>query len=217
LSGSICRIEPAEGEEVNKFKNKEAYMSNGIKTILIIVAVIALLALVTIFWGVGQYNRVISMDEQVKSQWAQVENQLKRRYDLIPNLVETVKGYAKHEREIFENLANARTKYFQANTVKDKIQASQQLEGFLSRLLVLRETYPQLKANENFLKLQDSLEGTENRIAVERMRYNNDVRTLNTYRRSVFGRFFASLAGVGEATYYEIPQAEKEAPKVKFD
>jgi LemA protein len=192
-------------------------MSNGIKTILIIVAVIALLALVTIFWGVGQYNRVISMDEQVKSQWAQVENQLKRRYDLIPNLVETVKGYAKHEREIFENLANARTKYFQANTVKDKIQASQQLEGFLSRLLVLRETYPQLKANENFLKLQDSLEGTENRIAVERMRYNNDVRTLNTYRRSVFGRFFASLAGVGEATYYEIPQAVKEAPKVKFD
>lgn len=191
-------------------------MSNGIKTILIIVAVIALLALVTIFWGVGQYNRVISMDEQVKSQWAQVENQLKRRYDLIPNLVETVKGYAKHEREIFENLANARTKYFQANTVKDKIQASQQLEGFLSRLLVLRETYPQLKANENFLKLQDSLEGTENRIAVERMRYNNDVRALNTYRRSVFGRFFASLAGVGEATYYEIPQAEKEAPKVKF-
>ena len=191
-------------------------MSNGIKTILIIVAVIALLALVTIFWGVGQYNRVISMDEQVKSQWAQVENQLKRRYDLIPNLVETVKGYAKHEREIFENLANARTKYFQANTVKDKIQASQQLEGFLSRLLVLRETYPQLKANENFLKLQDRLEGTENRIAVERMRYNNDVRALNTYRRSVFGRFFASLAGVGEATYYEIPQAEKEAPKVKF-
>ena len=191
-------------------------MSNGIKTILIIVAVIALLALVTIFWGVGQYNRVISMDEQVKSQWAQVENQLKRRYDLIPNLVETVKGYAKHEREIFENLANARTKYFQANTVKDKIQASQQLEGFLSRLLVLRETYPQLKANENFLKLQDSLEGTENRIAVERMRYNNDVRALNTYRRSVFGRFFASLAGVGEATYSEIPQSEKEAPKVKF-
>ena len=191
-------------------------MVNGIITMPIIREANALLALVTKCWGGGQRNRVISMDEQVKSQWAQVENQLKRRYDLIPNLVETVKGYAKHEREIFENLANARTKYFQANTVKDKIQASQQLEGFLSRLLVLRETYPQLKANENFLKLQDSLEGTENRIAVERMRYNNDVRALNTYRRSVFGRFFASLAGVGEATYYEIPQAEKEAPKVKF-
>jgi LemA protein len=192
-------------------------MNNGVKAILIIVASVAILALVTIFWGVGQYNKVISMDEQVKSQWAQVENQLKRRYDLIPNLVETVKGYAKHEREVFENIANARTKYFQATTVKDKIQTSQQLEGALSRLLFLQEAFPQLKANENFLKLQDSLEGTENRIAVERKRYNDDVRTLNTYRRSVFGRFFASLAGVGEATYYEIPQAEKEAPKVKFD
>jgi len=191
-------------------------MSNGLKTILIILAVIAVCALLTIFWGVGQYNKVVSMDEQVKSQWAQVENQLKRRYDLIPNLVETVKGYAKHEKEVFENIANARTKYFQAQTVKDKIQASQQLEGALSRLLMLQENFPQLKANESFLKLQDSLEGTENRIAVERKRYNDDVRELNTYRRTVFGRVIASLAGVGEATYYEIPQAEKEAPKVKF-
>ena len=191
-------------------------MSNGLKTILIILAVIAVFALLTIFWGVGQYNKVVSMDEQVKSQWAQVENQLKRRYDLIPNLVETVKGYAKHEKEVFENIANARTKYFQAQTVKDKIQASQQLEGTLSRLLMLQENFPQLKANESFLKLQDSLEGTENRIAVERKRYNDDVRELNAYRRTVFGRFIASLAGVGEATYYEIPQAEKEAPKVKF-
>jgi LemA protein len=191
-------------------------MSNGLKTILIILAVIAVFALLTIFWGVGQYNKVVSMDEQVKSQWAQVENQLKRRYDLIPNLVETVKGYAKHEKDVFENIANARTKYFQAQTVKDKIQASQQLEGVLSRLLMLQENFPQLKANESFLKLQDSLEGTENRIAVERKRYNDDVRVINTYRRTVFGRFFASLAGVGEATYYEIPQAEKEAPKVSF-
>ncbi|HET6364246.1 MAG: LemA family protein [Nitrospirota bacterium] len=191
-------------------------MGNGLKTILIILAVIAVFALLTIFWGVGQYNKVVSMDEQVKSQWAQVENQLKRRYDLIPNLVETVKGYAKHEKDVFENIANARTKYFQAQTVKDKIQASQQLEGALSRLLMLQENFPQLKANESFLKLQDSLEGTENRIAVERKRYNDDVRALNTFRRTVFGRFFASLAGIGEATYYEIPQAEKEAPKVKF-
>jgi LemA protein len=191
-------------------------MSNGLKTILFILGVIAVFALLTVFWGVGQYNRVVAMDEQVKSQWAQVENQLKRRYDLIPNLVETVKGYAKHEKDVFENIANARTKYFQAPTVKDKIQASQQLEGALSRLLLLQENFPQLKANESFLKLQDSLEGTENRISVERKRYNDDVRALNTYRRTVFGRFFASLAGVSEATYYEIPQAEKEAPKVKF-
>ncbi|HXY62020.1 MAG TPA: LemA family protein [Nitrospirota bacterium] len=191
-------------------------MSNGVKVILVILAIIAGVALLTIFWGVGQYNKVVAMDEQVKSQWAQVENQLKRRYDLIPNLVETVKGYAKHEKELFENIANARTKYFQANTVKDKIEASQHLEGVLSRLLMLQESFPQLKANESFLKLQDSLEGTENRIAVERKRYNDDVRALNTYRRSVFGRFIAAIANVGEAQYYEIPQAEKEAPKVKF-
>ena len=191
-------------------------MSNGVKTILVVLAVIVGVALLTIFWGVGQYNKVVAMDEQVKSQWAQVENQLKRRYDLIPNLVETVKGYAKHEKELFENIANARTKYFQATTTKDKIAASGQLEGVLSRLLMLQETYPQLKANESFLKLQDSLEGTENRIAVERKRYNDDVRTLNTYRRSVFGRFIAAFANIGEAQYYEIPQAEKETPKVKF-
>jgi len=191
-------------------------MNNGVKIVLVVLAVIALFAIGAIMYGVGQYNQAVAMDEQVKSQWAQVENQLKRRYDLIPNLVETVKGYAKHEKELFENIANARTKYFQANTVKDKIQSSQQLEGVLSRLLVLKETYPQLKANEGFLKLQDSLEGTENRIAVERKRYNDDVQILNTYRRTVFGRFFASLAGVNEAQYYEIPAAEKEAPKVKF-
>lgn len=191
-------------------------MSNGIKTLLIIFAVIAVAAILTIMWGVGQYNQVVSMDEQVKSQWAQVENQLKRRYDLIPNLVETVKGYAKHEKDVFTDIANARTKYFQANTVKDKIQASQQLEGVLSRLLMLQEAFPQLKANESFLKLQDSLEGTENRIAVERKRYNDDVQSLNTYRRTVFGRFIASLAGVNEAQYYEVPQTERETPKVKF-
>ena len=192
-------------------------MCNGVKVLLIILAVVVLIAIGVFTWGMGQYNQVVSMDEQVKSQWAQVENQLKRRYDLIPNLVETVKGYAKHEKELFENIANARTKYFQAATVKDKIQSSQQLEGVLSRLLMLQESFPQLKANESFLKLQDSLEGTENRIAVERKRYNDDVRALNTYRRTIFGRFFASLADVSEAQYYEIPQAEKEAPKVKFN
>jgi LemA protein len=192
-------------------------MSNGVKALLVVLAIVALIAIVVFTWGMGQYNQAVAMDEQVKSQWAQVENQLKRRYDLIPNLVETVKGYATHEKELFENIANARTKYFQATTVKDKIQSSQQLEGVLSRLLMLQESFPQLKANESFLKLQDSLEGTENRIAVERKRYNDDVRALNTYRRTVFGRFFASLAGVNEAQYYEVPQAEKEAPKVKFN
>ncbi|MEE9591137.1 MAG: LemA family protein [Thermodesulfobacteriota bacterium] len=191
-------------------------MSKGLKTILIIVGIIVFLAIVIIGWGIGNYNRAVGMDERVDSQWAQVENQLKRRYDLIPNLVETVKGYASHEKELFENIARMRTLYFQAKTVGQKIKASQGLEGVLSRLLLLREAYPQLKANESFLKLQDSLEGTENRIAVERKRYNDAVRAINTYRRTVFGRFFAALAGVEAGEYYEPPAAEKELPKVKF-
>lgn len=191
-------------------------MSNGLKILLSILGVIVLASIILIGWGIGQYNKVISLDEQVKAQWAQVENQLKRRYDLIPNLVETVKGYAKHEREIFENIAEARTRYFQANTPKEKIDASYGLENALSRLLLLKEAYPQLKANENFLKLQDSLEGTENRIAVERKRYNEAVQSLNTYRRTVFGRFFSSLAGIEEAEYYDIPEVEKTVPEVRF-
>src|SRR5271157_2767607 len=169
-------------------------MNNTLKTVLIVLGIIVVIGFVFGGWAVGQYNMVISMDEQVKAQWAQVDNQLKRRYDLIPNLVETVKGYAAHEREIFENIAQARTQYFQAKTPADKIQASNQLEGVLSRLLVLRETYPQLKANESFLKLQDSLEGTENRIAVERKRYNDAAQVLNTYRRSVTGSIISSIA-----------------------
>ena len=191
-------------------------MSKGLKIALIVVGIILLIGFMTFSWFRSGYDNVIAMDENVKGSWAQVENQLKRRYDLIPNLVETVKGYAGHEKELFENIANARTQYFQAKSPKNKIQASNRLEGFLSRLLVLREAYPQLKANESFLKLQDSLEGTENRIAVERKRYNEAVQLLNTYIRTFFGRFFATLAGVSSAEYYEIPEAEKEAPKVKF-
>ena len=191
-------------------------MGKGLKIALLVIGILLLIGFGTFKWVVGEYNKVIAMDENVKASWAQVENQLKRRYDLIPNLVETVKGYAKHEKELFENIAEARTKYFQAKDVKGKIQASNQLEGVLSRLLLLREAYPQLKANESFLKLQDSLEGTENRISVERKRYNESVQLLNTYRRTVFGRVFAALAGVSAAEYYEIPEGQAETPKVTF-
>ncbi len=191
-------------------------MGKGLKITLIIVGILLIIGFGTFGWAIKEYNKVIAMDEDVAAKWAQVENQLKRRYDLIPNLVETVKGYAKHEKELFEYIAEARTRYFQAKDVKDKISASNQLEGVLSRLLLLREAYPQLKANESFLKLQDSLEGTENRISVERKRYNETVRVLNTYSRTVFGRFFASIAGVSAAEYYEIPKGEAETPKVKF-
>ena len=191
-------------------------MSKTLKILLVILGVALVLLFIVGGKLISGYNNVIAMDENVKSKWAQVENQLKRRYDLIPNLVETVKGYAQHEKEIFENIAQARTQYFQAKDVKSQIQSANMLEGALSRLLLLQERYPDLKANQSFLRLQDSLEGTENRIAVERKRYNDSVQALNTYIRTIFGRFYAMLAGVSPADYYEIPEGEKAAPKVKF-
>jgi len=182
-------------------------------TVLIVIAVLALV----VFLGIwGGYNKAIRFEEAVQSRWAQVENQLTRRFDLIPNLVATVKGYAKHEKELFENIAQAKTKYFQAQAIPAKAKAASQLEGFLSRLMVLQERFPELKANENFLKLQDQLEGTENRIAVERMRYNEAVRMLNTYNRAFVGRFFCSMAGVKPAEYFKAPEEKKALPKVEF-
>ena len=136
----------------------------------IILGILGLLVLNVIWWGISQYNRPIRMKESVDAQWAQVENQLKRRYDLIPNLVETVKGYAAQEKTVFLGVAEARKAYFQAQSVDEKARAATGLEGALSRLLLLQERYPALKSSENFLKLQDSLEGTENRISVDRER-----------------------------------------------
>jgi LemA protein len=192
-------------------------MSNGIKTVLIIFGVLAALMAGGVLWGIGQYNKAVALDEEVHSQWAQVENQLKRRFDLIPNLVETVKGYAKHEKDIFDNIAKARASYFQAGSIQEKAAAAGGLESALSRLLMLQENYPVLKANESYLKLMDSLEGTENRIAVERKRYNDAVQAVNTYRRTVVGRFAAALAGVEAAQYFDLPEGEQQTPKVKFD
>jgi LemA protein len=191
-------------------------MSKGVKTLLVIVGIVLLLAFIVGGKLITGYNRAITLEENVKGRWSQVENQLKRRYDLIPNLVQTVKGYAKHEKEIFENIAQARTRYFQSDSVKSRIENANRLESALSRLLLLQERYPDLKANESFLKLQDSLEGTENRIAVERKRYNDAVQALNTYIRTFFGRFYAMIAGVSPAQYYKVPEGQAEAPKVKF-
>jgi len=162
------------------------------------------------------YNQAVTYDEAVKSGWAQVENQLQRRFELIPNLVQTVKGVAKQEEKIFLGVAEARKAYFQAGSINEKARAAGGLEGALSRLLVLRETYPQLKSDQSFLKLQDQLEGTENRLAVERKRYNDAVRQLNTYIRKLLGRFYAGLAGVGSAEYFEIGEEARATPKVEF-
>ncbi|MDR4509399.1 MAG: LemA family protein [Candidatus Brocadiaceae bacterium] len=186
------------------------------KRLLPVIAIVVFIGIMFVTWYIRGYNKVIRLNEDVKNSWAQVDTQLKRRYDLIPNLVETVKGYATHEKELFENLANARKGYFQAGTIAGKAKSATQIEGFLSRLLMFRETYPDLKANESFLKLQDTLEGSENRIAVERKRYNDSVKTLNTYIKSFYGRFFAARTGTTEANYFEVAAVEKEAPKVKF-
>ena len=179
----------------------------------IVIGAILLIGFIVILSG---YNKAVRLDEDVDARWAQVDTVLARRFDLIPNLVETVKGYATHEKELFENIANARTKYFQAGPPHEKAQQASQLQGFLSRLLMLKEQYPDLKANQNFLTLQIQLEGTENRIAVERKRYNDSVRSLNTFARSFFGRSFCNMAGVEKAEYFEISEEKKETPKVKF-
>ncbi len=164
----------------------------------------------------GGYNKAVSFDENVNSSWAQVENQLQRRYDLIPNLIETVKGVAGQEEKIFLGVAEARKAYFQSDSRAEKARSAGMLESALSRLLVLKESYPELKSNQSFLKLQDSLEGTENRLAVERKRYNDAVERLNRFRRKLLGSFYASLAHVEEAEYFKPEEAAKSVPKVSF-
>jgi LemA protein len=159
----------------------------------------------------------VRLDEGSKTAWSNVDTALQRRLDLVPNLVGTVKGYAVHEKELFENLAKSREKYFQADTRAGKIEASNELGGFLSRLLLLREAYPELKASQNFLALQGQLEGTENRINVARTRYNEATKLLNAYTREFFGSFFCRRAGVTSVEYFEATeQAKTEVPKVEF-
>ncbi|MDD5530794.1 MAG: LemA family protein [bacterium] len=182
----------------------------------IVLGVILLFVLMVGMTFVNYYNRFISQGEAISAAWAQVENQLKRRNDLIPNLVNTVKGYMEHERGVFENIAEARAKLAGANTVSDKMKAYQGVEGALSRLLAIAENYPVLKANENFNKLMDELSGTENRIAVERMRYNDLVKIYNVSIKRFPGSFFASVFHKEAAAYFEVPEKEQVVPEVKF-
>ena len=181
----------------------------------VLIALIALAVLIVLVaMGASGYNYVIGMDEKANNAWAEVDNELKRRNDLVPELVGTVEGYAKHEQAVFLGIADARKSYFQAQTVEQKQEAGRQMDGALSRLLLLQENYPQLKSNEEFLKLQDSLEGTENRLAVARGRYNEAVKELNAYVRQIPGRFWAMLAGVDKHTYYKIEESDRKRPTV---
>jgi LemA protein len=191
-------------------------MTSGKKILLIAVIVIVVLAVSVFSFFKGSYNQFVTLDEGVKSAWAQVENQLQRRYDLIPNLVETVKGYAKQEKDVLVEVTNARARVGGAATVPDKINANNELTGALSRLLVVVEKYPDLKSNQNFLRLQDELAGTENRIAVERKRYNDAVQGYNVAIRSFPANLLAGMFGFGKATYFAAPAAAKATPQVKF-
>ncbi|MEX2190714.1 MAG: LemA family protein [Bacteroidota bacterium] len=193
--------------------------------ILILIGVLLVGSLLLV-WGVSTYNKIITLDEQVKAGWSAVESQYQRRYDLIPNLVETVKGFAKQEREVLENVTNARARVGQLNVTPEVLndpqafarfqQAQDGLSSALSRLLVITENYPILKSNENFLQLQSQLEGTENRITVARNRFNETVQEFNTTIRRFPGSLVASFSGFSEAQYFQAQSGAEQSPQVRF-
>jgi LemA protein len=171
--------------------------------------------MLTALSGCG-YNQMVSMREGIESAWAQVENQLQRRNDLIPNLVEVTKGYAAHEKGVFDGIANARARMLSAGSRDDKIEASNQLTAALGRLIALREAYPDLKANQQFAKLSDELAGTENRLAVERMRYNEQVKDYNAYIKRFPQLVYAAALGFSPVKYFAAPPEAQQVPKVDF-
>src|SRR5580704_4839527 len=162
------------------------------------------------------YNTFVSQEEAIKAQWAQVENQLQRRNDLIPNLVETVKGYASHEEGVFKDIADSRSRLLSAKSPEETISAANQQTSALGRLLAISENYPQLKADEQFNRLMDELSGTENRIAVERMRYNERVQEYDTARRQFPGNMTAKMFSFKEYPFFQAPPEAKQVPKVNF-
>jgi len=184
---------------------------------LIVIIVLILIALVVFGQYVGVRNTLVTKNEAVKAAWSQVDIVLQRRADLIPNLVETVKGIAKQEQTVFGDIAKARSQLLSAGTPSEKIAANQQLDGALGRLLAIVENYPQLKSNENFLRLQDELAGTENRIAVERKRYNDALQDYNTYIQKFPANIFARWAGFKpNEAYFTATEGSRQVPKVDF-
>lgn len=185
---------------------------------LVVLIVLALLLVIVGGVFVGRRNQMAVKREAVSASWAQVDVVLQRRADLIPNLVETVKGFAQHEEAVFGEIARARSAYLNASTPAEKIAANSQLDASLAKVLVLTENYPQLKSNENFLRLQDELAGTENRIAVERRRYNEVVQDYNTYIALFPNSLVASLSGFARNdAYFKTEPGARQAPKVNFE
>lgn len=180
--------------------------------------IIGAVALLLIMYFVGAYNGLARMDEEITGKWAQVENNLQRRYDLIPNLVNVVKGYAKHEEDVFTQIADARAKLASGGSISPEqaTMANAQLEGALGRLLAIAENYPELKANENFMQLQNELAGTENRLATSRKDYNDSVKVFNAKIRTIPTNFIASIAGFHNREYFDIVPAAADNVKVDF-
>ncbi len=182
------------------------------KTTIIILAIIAIIAI----YFIGTYNSFVGMKQNVDSKWAQVENQLQRRFDLVPNLVETVKGLTKQEQEVFGQIADARTRYAGAKTQTDKVNAANQFESSLGRLLVITENYPALQSSQLFSNLMVQLEGTENRIAVERKAYNDTVQIYITSLQRIPGGLVARMLGFTPAEYFQVSEEAQTNPQVKF-
>jgi LemA protein len=192
-------------------------MRRGLWIAVAVVAVIVLAGLLVFGSYVSAQKQMVAKQEAVQEQWGNVQAVLQRRADLIPNLVATVKGYAQHEEAVFADVDKAREALLAAHDPQGKMQANGQLDGALGRLLAISENYPQLKANQNFLELQDQLEGTENRIAVERHRYNETLRDYNTFIRQIPNNIWAHLAGFQpNNAYFEATPASQNAPKVSF-
>lgn len=184
---------------------------------LIVIAVIVVIVLVFFGQYVGVRNTLVQKNEGVKAAWSQVDIVLQRRADLIPNLVETAKGFAQQEQTVFGDIAKARSQLLAAGSPQEKIAANQQLDGALSKFLVVTENYPQLRSNENFLRLQDELSGTENRIAVERKRYNDSLQDYNTYIQSFPNNIYAGWAGFKpNEAYFAASEGARVVPKVNF-
>src|SRR3989338_5660019 len=185
------------------------------KKFLLVIGALAVVAILVIISLASVYNGIVSSHENISAKWAQVENQLQRRNDLIPNLVNTVKGYAEHEKTVFDDVTKARSQWANAANLDEKVKAAGAVDGALARLLLVVENYPNLKADQTFLKLMDELSGTENRVAVERMRYNEAVREYNITVRTFPGNFVAGMFGYKTATeYFKAQETAKTVPEV---
>lgn len=190
-------------------------MQNNFKRNVIIGVIVVIV--LSFVWGIGRYNSFISQNEAITGQWAQVDAQLQRRFDLIPNIVSTVKGIAKQEQTVFGEIADARSRYAGAQSPDEKAQAATGVESAISRLLVITENYPTLQSSQSFRDLTVSLEGTENRISVERMKYNDLVKNFNASVKRFPSSLVANMAGVHERAYFEVKEEAKSAPSVNFN